>query len=425
MNFLEEGPVSENKIFSPTEINQILAQILEESFDSRLKIKGEITNLSRSSLGHVYFSLKDVDGGMIGAVCWKGFLSNQKNHKNFIEFFKEGSEIVCTGKLSSYYGKIQISAAHIEFLKNDGVLFLEFEKTKKKLAELGFFDASKKKPLPSFPRKVCLITSKNGAVIQDMLSRIKARFPIHTFLINTPVQGKSSIKKIVNAINFANKKQKEFEFDLLILARGGGSFEELSIFNDEEIVKAIFFSQIPIISAIGHETDFTLSDFASDLRAQTPSSAIEICLKVRGDVENEILNLFSKIHKNIHHRLKIIQNHLRILSKNFSKEIFLMKTQKYKIQITSLFQKIEISVIQKKNFVFSKFKNLESQFEKFDHKETLKRGYILCWQKEFMKEKGVFQSHLVKTNKDFGEILKNRHEKNLYFEFFDGHSGLI
>ncbi len=259
--------VGEKKIFTPSEINKLLNEILEDLIPNNINIQGEITNISKSNSGHIYFSLKDKNSSIISGVFWKNFLDSKKNNKDFLSNFKDGAEIICSGRLSNYNGKITLSVLNFECINIQGALFIEFEKTKRKLEKLGFFDISKKKPLVKFPRTICLITSKSGSVLHDMLNRIKARFGLMVYFISVSVQGESSIKQIKNAIDFVNQKNNIFEFDLIILARGGGSFEELSIFNNEEIVKSVFYSKIPIISAIGHETDFTLVDFSADLRA--------------------------------------------------------------------------------------------------------------------------------------------------------------
>lgn len=402
-----------NNFFSPTQINQLINQILEENFIGSVRIKGEITNLSRSNLGHLYFSLKDSEGGLIGCVFWKSLVYSFKNNKNFTEFFKEGSEIICTGKLSNYNGRIQLSAHSFEVLNKEGALFLEFEKTKKKLSELGLFDASRKKTLPKFPKKICVITSAHGAVIQDMINRVKSRFPIEINLLPASVQGKSSTPKIIKSINFANQNNEKFQFDLLILARGGGSFEELSIFNDENLVKALANSKIPTISAIGHETDFTLADFAADLRAPTPSAAIEICLKVKSEIENQILGLTAKIHRSVFNALKSKQNHLRLISKAFSPNFFLSKLERQKTKVRMISEKIQSKIQSKMEKTCAKLEKLRLSSEKFDHKQILKRGYSLCW----------LESHniLIKSSKDF----EKQNKSELKLEFFDGLSDLL
>lgn len=398
------------KIFSPTEINEFINRILNDLFNENIKIQGEITNLSRSSLGHVFFSLKDVKNSLIGCVCWKSFIALQKKNKEFIEFFNEGSEIVCSGKLSNFNGKIQLSVNKIEIINKDGALFLEFEKTKKRLAELGFFDVSRKKPLPKYPKNICLLTSRSGAVLQDMLNRIKDRFPVNVSLIHVPVQGKSSVNLIIKALNFVNKKN----FDVLILARGGGSFEELSIFNDENLVKTISILKTPIISAIGHETDFTLSDFVSDLRAPTPSSAIEICLPLKKDLENYILNISAKIYQNFFYKISGLKNHFNILKKNLSKEAFLNKIEKYKIHIKFLVEQIRSKIIQKKNDLESRMKISLMSLKRFDYKELLNKGFVLCW-KNFDQN-----NDLIRTKKEFEDFFVDQNNKNLYLEFSDG-----
>lgn len=398
----------EKNYFSPSELNSLINLILQENFEEIIRIKGEITNLSRSSAGHLYFSLKDSSGGLISCVFWKGVLSSLKLHK---ENFTEGSEIICKGKISNYNGKIQISAHSFEVLQKEGALFLEFEKTKKKLLELGFFDSSRKKPLPEFPKKICIITSPHGAVIEDIIQRVKSRFGVKLSLLPASVQGKSSIPKIIRSIEFANKNQTKFGFELLILARGGGSFEELSIFNNEDLVKTFANSKIPTISALGHESDFTLADFAADLRAPTPSAAIDMCLKIKSDVENEILNLGSRIHKQIHNSLKSKQNHLKLI--NLSEKFFISRIETKKSKINSIFEKIQLKIQNKIEKNFSILEKLFLSCENFNHKKILQRGYNLCWSES---KESPNSRKLIKFSKDF-ESEKNQNK--LILEFFD------
>lgn len=406
--------VGEKKIFTPSEINKLLNEILEDLIPNNINIQGEVTNISKSNSGHIYFSLKDKNSSIISGVFWKNFLDSKKNNKDFLSNFKDGAEIICSGRLSNYNGKISLSVLNFECINTQGALFIEFEKTKRKLEKLGFFDISKKKPLVKFPRTICLITSKSGSVLHDMLNRIKARFGLMVYFIAVSVQGESSIKQIKNAIDFANQKNNIFEFDLIILARGGGSFEELSIFNNEEIVKSVFYSKIPIISAIGHETDFTLVDFSADLRAPTPSSAIEIALPVKSNIEDMIYNLVSKIKQSMQYKLNQRELRFNSILKNFSEKIIFNKIENKKLQIKIITENIYFKINNSINKIDAKLKFLSLSIEKHNHIDILNRGYSLCWNLENKK--------IISSRIDF-EKIKNKNK--ILIEFKDGKVNFI
>ena len=299
-NFLNWFGMNQNirKIYTVSEITSEIKVLLEESFPF-IWISGEISNLSTPVSGHFYFTLKD-ENAQIRAVMFRG----QNKKLNFI--LEDGLSIVGLGRINLYEprGNYQIIFEYIE-PKGIGALQLAFEKLKIRLSEEGLFDDKYKSPLPFLPNKICIITSPTGAVIHDIIDIIHRRFyniPIE--IIPVKVQGDSAVQEIVSAFDILNKlAESDGSAEVVILARGGGSIEDLAAFNSEEVARAIFASKIPVISAIGHETDYTISDFVADLRVPTPSAAAELVVPLKNELKircNEMLkNLITKIYNNI------------------------------------------------------------------------------------------------------------------------------
>jgi exodeoxyribonuclease VII large subunit len=271
-------------IFSVAELTSNIKNLLEENF-SFIWINGEISNFSKPSSGHYYFSLKD-SRSQISAVMFHG-----QNRK--LTFLPEnGMQITALGRLSVYEprGTYQIIVEHLE-PKGIGALQIAFEQLKEKLKNEGLFDVQHKRPIPLLPNKIAVITSPTGAVVHDIIKVATRRFPnIHITIIPVSVQGAGAEIEIVHAINLLNSRQ---DSDLAIIARGGGTLEDLQAFNSESVARAVFSSNIPIVSAIGHETDYTIIDFISDLRAPTPSAAAEIVVPDK----TKLLNLIKEKQK--------------------------------------------------------------------------------------------------------------------------------
>jgi exodeoxyribonuclease VII large subunit len=269
---------------------------MEQNF-SEIQLKAEVSALKIHTSGHIYFSLKDSEA-VIDAVCWKGIAQKQKIK------LENGMEIRCTGQVTTYpmRSKYQFVVEQFE-LAGAGELLKILEERKKKLAAEGLFDLSRKKTIPSLPKLIGIITSPTGAVIKDMLHRIEQRFPREVLLWPVLVQGTEASSQIIQAIEGMNSLPPDQRPDVLIVARGGGSFEDLMPFNEENIVRAVAGSNIPIISAIGHETDSTLVDYAADLRAPTPTAAAEYAvperIKLRADVGRVFSQLNSVISSNM------------------------------------------------------------------------------------------------------------------------------
>jgi exodeoxyribonuclease VII large subunit len=287
-------PVTEAAAGASTEIGSNLPELTVSELSAELKrtvegtfphvrLRGEISNYrGPHSSGHVYFSLKD-EGARIDAVIWKG------NFQRLLFKPEEGLEVVATGRITTYAGKSSYQIV-IEQLEPAGVgaLMALLEERKKKLAAEGLFDEARKKPLPFLPRVVGVVTSPTGAVIRDILHRLSDRFPSHVLLWPVRVQGENSAAEIAAAIEGFNALEPGGlppRPDVLIVARGGGSLEDLWGFNEEIVARAAAASAIPLVSAVGHETDFTLIDFVADRRAPTPTAAAELIVPVRGELK--------------------------------------------------------------------------------------------------------------------------------------------
>lgn len=263
-----------------SELSGALKRALEEGF-GRVRVRGELSGVKHHSSGHLYFSLKD-EGAVLGGVCWRGTVARLGLKP------ADGMEVVCTGRITAYVGRsqYQIVADAME-LAGQGALLKLLEERRQKLLAEGLFAAERKKKLPFLPGVIGVITSPTGAVIRDILHRLNERFPRRVLIWPVAVQGEAAAEQVARAIAGFNALELDGAVprpDVLIVARGGGSLEDLWAFNEEIVVRAAAASAIPLISAVGHETDTTLIDFASDLRAPTPTAAAELAVPVRGEL---------------------------------------------------------------------------------------------------------------------------------------------
>jgi exodeoxyribonuclease VII large subunit len=282
---MPEPALSNLPEYTVTTLSAALKRTVEDQF-AMVRVRGEISGLKFHSSGHVYFDLKD-DKAVLNAVIWRGTAARLRVKP------EAGLEVICTGKLSTYAGssRYQMIVEQVE-LAGLGALMAMLEQRKKMLAAEGLFDAERKKSLPFLPDVIGVITSPTGAVIRDIMHRLEARFPRRVLLWPVAVQGERAAAEVAAAIAGFN----EFDGthlprpDLLIVARGGGSVEDLMAFNDEAVVRAAAASRIPLISAVGHETDTTLIDFAADVRAPTPTAAAELAVPVRTELLAQVLD---------------------------------------------------------------------------------------------------------------------------------------
>ncbi len=294
MNQLPLNLIPERKIFTVSELSAAVKSLLESQFPD-VWVAGEVSNFRPAASGHLYFTLKDA-GGQLKAVCFR----NQARYLKFKP--RDGLSVIARGGLGVYEarGEYQI---YVEYLEPAGVgaLQLAFEQLKQKLQAEGMFDGARKKPLPLLPHSIGVVTSPDGAAVRDILRVLKRRFPnMNVILYPAKVQGNEAAGEIVEGIEYFNRHNL---VDVLIVGRGGGSLEDLWPFNEETVARAIAASQIPVISAVGHETDFTIADFVADLRAPTPSAAAELVVHRREDFLAEIENRVRRMSQSFRLRL--------------------------------------------------------------------------------------------------------------------------
>lgn len=335
-----------------------LTKYLKYKFDTddnlrKVYIKGEISNFKAHTTGHLYFSIKD-EGSIIKAIM---FASNAKK----LTFEpKEGSKVLVTGTVSVYpaTGNYQI---YVDSIEEDGIgnLYIEFEKLKAKLSSEGLFDSKYKKEIPKYPSSIGIVTASTGAAIRDILSTIKRRYPIcKTYLFPCLVQGEYASQDIVAKIKEANT----YPLDVLIVGRGGGSFEDLNCFNNEEVARTIFDSKIPIISAVGHEVDFTIADFVADLRAPTPTGAAEMAVPNLVDVKNRIEQYSIRLKEAIYKKIKLKKLYLDSV-----KNSFVIKNPKLMYQnviqhLDTLMEKLNTTILKKINVSKLTLEHLKSSY---------------------------------------------------------------
>ena len=310
------------KTFTVSELTGKIRDLLAKNF-SDISVQGEISNCREAQSGHIYFTLKD-DRAQVRCVYFK------QQQQRGVKFRPEdGLQVTVRGSISVYEqrGEYQIYVEKID-LMGQGALQLAFEQLKKRLEAEGLFDASRKKPLPLLPSRIGIITSPKGAAVRDVVRILTRRFPnVHLMLFPVRVQGEGSAEEIVKALKFFNKGKL---VDVLILARGGGSLEDLWSFNEEIVARAIFASEIPVISGIGHETDFTIADFVADVRASTPSAAAELVVQTRREFDKHIAELRGALAEQMRYRILVLSRRIHELSarRGFRRPLDLLRQQR-------------------------------------------------------------------------------------------------
>lgn len=254
------------KLYSVSGLAAELRQRIEDAYPHSIAVEGELSNCMVASSGHFYCRLKD-EGAVLDAVCWRGVF------KELAVAPQDGMKVICHGRLATYSGRSTYQLVIKSFIeKGEGELHRLFLRLRKRLASEGLFDEARKKPLPFLPQVVGVVTSEQGAVLHDIAVRLRARFGVRLVLFPAKVQGEGALRELIEAV----KSAEQFKPDVLIMARGGGSLEDLWSFNEEELVRVLHACPIPIVSAVGHETDITLCDDVADRRAPTPTAAADI-----------------------------------------------------------------------------------------------------------------------------------------------------
>ena len=338
----------------------------------RVCLKGEISNFKAHSRGHLYFTIKD-ENSRINAVMFQGNASKLKFEP------VDGSKVLVIGKISVYEvtGGYQI---YVSEMIEDGIgnLYIEFEKLKKKLEAEGLFSVEHKKRIPKMPKKIGIITAPTGAAIKDILSTIKRRWPIaETLLFPSLVQGKEAAEDIVRNL----KRTEDFDLDVIILGRGGGSIEDMWCFNEEIVARAIYACKTPIISAVGHEIDYTISDFVSDLRAPTPTGAAEMAVPNMTDFYNYLKQIYIRLNKSTNTIIKTKKDYLNSLKESYvlknPMNIYEIKEQNF----DNLLDRLKLNILNILNNNKEKLNNL-------------KTSYILNNPKLIYKDKEIEYLHL-------------------------------
>jgi len=421
--------------YTVSELSTSIKRIIEDNFDY-IRLKAEVGRVSKPKSGHIYLDLKD-DTSVISGIIWKGSV----NKLNILP--EEGLEVVCTGKVTTYAGqsKYQIIIENIEPY-GVGALMALLEKRKEKLLKENLFDDNFKKQIPFLPKRIGVITSPTGAVIRDILHRIEDRFPVNITVWPVKVQGDSSPEEIIDAIEgFHLLDQSNLERpDVIIIARGGGSVEDLWGFNDEALVRKVFDSKIPIISAIGHETDTTLIDLVADLRAPTPTAAAEMAVPVRKILITSVEDSYERIKNYINNKIEFEERSLLLLDKAIPKievmlknynlrykkassilnislvsmikhyqDIFLRKTVSFKANMLIKnfnftkddFLEVSKSLINSTVNIFDKKTNLlqlqSGLLDVLSHNSVLKRGFAIVKDK---KSKIITSSKKIKEDEE-------------------------
>ena len=385
--------------YSVTEISKSIKQVLDDTF-GYVRVRGEISGLKKAASGHVYLNLKD-ESAIINGIIWKSNVSRLSFQPH------DGLEVICKGRLTTGYsdrypGRSDYSI-HIDSLMpaGEGALMALLEQRKKKFAASGLFDQIHKKQIPEYPHRIGVITSPTGAVIQDILHRIEERYPLNVILWPVPVQGDDSSELITQAIRGFNNIdiEESIKPEVIIVARGGGSIEDLWAFNEENIVNAVFESKIPIISAIGHETDTTLIDLVSDLRAPTPTAAAEFVTPVKSELYEVVRKAQKELDQDIEFSIDEKKQHFKLvdhklpanlklfintLNSNFLTISSRLNTKILREQLKSKIDtlnnysnRIRISSKQYISSRIEKINSVSKLIESLSYKSVINRGYAV------------------------------------------------
>ena len=356
-----------------TELNKYIKnKIAEDEYLNEILIKGEISNFKNHYTGHLYFTLKD-ENSLIKCIMFKTYAQKL----NFMP--KDGMKVIILGSVSVFErdGVYQIYA---KVMQEDGLgdLYTKYQKLKQKLEEQGLFKQEYKKPIPMFPKIIGVLSSQTGSVIKDIINVSTRRNPnVYIRLLPVPVQGEGAAEKIAYGIEYMNKNKLA---DILILARGGGSLEDLWPFNEEIVAHSIFNSEIPIISAVGHETDFTIADFVSDLRAPTPSAAAELAVPDIYELNKKIISYEDRLRNSLIKKVELMR--LRY-EKCMSSVVFKEPTRKINdnyLKVDNCIKRLENSIKIKQKEQKTKYVELISKLDTLSPLKTLTRGYSLVEQ---------------------------------------------
>lgn len=357
-------------ILSVSQINEyIRALISRDEILSMVVVRGEISNLTIHRTGHIYFTLKD-EGSVLKSVMFRSSVARVKFA------LKEGMNVIVYGRISVYpaSGQYQLYA---EDIQPDGIgaLYIAYEQIKEKLAAEGLFDSARKKPIPKLPATVGIITSPTGAAIHDMINVVSRRFPLTKIILYPAlVQGDTAPKTLIEGLEYFNREKNA---DVIIIGRGGGSMEDLWAFNSVDLAYAVARSEIPVISAVGHESDFTICDFVADLRAPTPSAAAELAVPDSLTVKHFIADSARAMEKQLTNQIQLYRKNILSLSSSrvlTSKEALL---DEYKMKLGLISEKLDSGIDAIINNKTSRYQILTAKLSAISPLNTLSRGYAI------------------------------------------------
>ncbi len=363
-------PLFQAPSWSVTDLTRYLRQLLEN--DRQLQdiwVLGEVSNFSRPSSGHIYFTLKD-ETSSLRCVMWRTAVIRQA----FIP--RDGDAVEVHGSLGIYEisGTYQLYADLIR-PTGEGILYQEFLRLKARLEAEGLFDPARKRPIPRWPQRIGIVTSPTGAALRDILNTIRRRYPlVEVTLAPTPVQGEEAPGGIVAALKALNRL---VEPDVILLARGGGSIEDLWAFNDEGVARAIVASQAPVISGVGHETDFTISDFAADLRAPTPTAAAELATPHQSDLRQAIRDLLQRLERGAAARLALPRWQLNELDRRLLMVSPAAQLRTDRQRLDELSHSSQVAVLHSLRLQRERLLGLKQRLDGLSPQAVLRRGYAI------------------------------------------------
>jgi len=400
LKIMKDNLKQDKKIYSVSEITRDIRGLLEDAF-REVWVEGEISNLTMHSSGHCYFSIKD-ENSVLSCVMFK-------NSAYKLKFkIEDGMSIVCFGRVSVYdkRGQYQLYVEVIE-PKGVGSLQLAFTQLKEKLLKEGLFDDSHKKPIPYLPEKIGIVTSKTGAVIRDMIHVIERRFPkMHIIIYPAKVQGDSAAEEVSEGIRAFNSLNN---VDVIIIGRGGGSLEDLWAFNEEVTARAIYESKIPVISAVGHEVDYTISDFVADLRAPTPSAAAELVVPRKEDILNTIDSFRQKLRRALRSSIDMARKHLDGIMKHHALKTPQVLIQQHQQRIDEYTKSLKHSLSYFLSIKKHSLDGIKGKLDALSPVAILERGYSITMTYEdnvIIKDASKVKSETrIKTRLGRGEII--------------------
>jgi len=374
--------VQPDMIFSVSDASALLKNVVETAFP-RIRIRGELSQITRATSGHMYMTIKDA-GAAISVIIWRGTPVPFK--------LEDGLEVIITGRFTTYPARsnYQIVVSEIE-MAGVGAILKMLEERKRKLAAEGLFDQAKKKPLPRFPQRVGIVTSPTGAAFQDIQNRLRERFPVEIVLYPATVQGTTAAAEVAAGIEYFNLVKN---VDVIIVARGGGALEDLLPFSEEIVVRAAAASEIPLISGVGHEPDWMLIDFAADVRAPTPTGAAEILVPTKLSLIQELDNLWHRLSNNFTTRLTNAKSRIESINIKNPKQLVMEQEQRLddltrtmniiiNNKIVAARQRMEYvstfpNILQNRMAALTQaVSHLDQMLNSLSYKSVLQRGYAI------------------------------------------------